>query len=151
MIQGYNASFHRKLESIQCNTALAITGAIRGFSKEKPYQELATALLALQQRLWYRKLCYFCKIFKEQSPNYFFRLIPKQMIKYSMRNSKGIPQCRTNHEYFKNSLFPAAIKEWNMLESDIRSSESHNVFKSKVLKFIRPKQILSLTAITLKE
>ena len=55
-----------------------------------------------------------------------------------MRNSKGIPQCRTNNEYSK-TFFPATIKEWNMLDSDIRISESLNVFKSKILKFIRPK------------
>ena len=28
--QAYNLSFHQKLESIQYNTALALTGAIRG-------------------------------------------------------------------------------------------------------------------------
>ena len=33
--QAYNASFHRKFESIQYNAALAITGAIRGISKRK--------------------------------------------------------------------------------------------------------------------
>ena len=38
--QAYNMSFHHKLESIQYNACLAITGAIRGTSKEKLYQEL---------------------------------------------------------------------------------------------------------------
>ena len=38
--QGYHMSFHQKLESIQYNACLAITGAIRGTSKEKRYQEL---------------------------------------------------------------------------------------------------------------
>ena len=45
------------MESIQYNVALAITGAIRGFYRKKPYQELG--LEYLQQREWYRKLCYF--------------------------------------------------------------------------------------------
>ena len=35
--QAYNMSFHQKLESIQYNACLAITGAIRGTSKEKLY------------------------------------------------------------------------------------------------------------------
>ena len=35
--QAYHVSFHRKLESIQYDAALAITGAIRGTSKEKLY------------------------------------------------------------------------------------------------------------------
>ena len=54
--QPYNASFHQKLELLQCNACLAITGAIRGTSKEKLYEE--TGLESFQLRLWYRKL--FC-------------------------------------------------------------------------------------------
>ena len=38
--QAYNMSFYQKLESIQCNACLAITGAIQGTSKEKLYQEI---------------------------------------------------------------------------------------------------------------
>ena len=36
--QAYNNSFHAKMESIQYNACLAITGAIRGTSREKIYQ-----------------------------------------------------------------------------------------------------------------
>ena len=73
--QAYNTSFHKKLESIQYNAALAITGAIRRTSKQNFYQKLGFE--CLQQRLWYRKRCYFHKIFKEESPNYLFKLILK--------------------------------------------------------------------------
>ena len=59
--QSYNASFHQKLERIQYNAAIAITGAIRGTSKEKLFEELG--LESLQQRRWYRKLCYFIRFF----------------------------------------------------------------------------------------
>ena len=38
--QAYNASFHRKQESIQCTVALTITGAIQRTSKERLCQEL---------------------------------------------------------------------------------------------------------------
>ena len=38
--QTYNDSFHQKMESVQYNAALAITGAIRGTSRENLYQEL---------------------------------------------------------------------------------------------------------------
>ena len=38
--QAYNISFHQKLEFIQYNACLAITGAIRGTSNEKFYQEI---------------------------------------------------------------------------------------------------------------
>ena len=55
-----------------------------------------------------------------------------------MRNSKDISQYRTNQEYFKN-FFTRNLKEWNTFDSDIRGSESVNVFKNKILRFIRPK------------
>ena len=73
--QAYNDSFHQKLESIQYNAALAITGAIRGNYSEKLYQELG--LESLQQRRWYRKLCTFFKIIKEKSPAIFSILFLK--------------------------------------------------------------------------
>ena len=72
--QAYNTAFHDKHESIQCNACLAITGAIRGTSTEKIYQELG--LESLKSRRWFRKLCHFYKIFNDKSPSYLFNLIP---------------------------------------------------------------------------
>ena len=57
--QKFNNSFRERLESIQYNATLAITGAIRGSSREKLYQELGFE--SLQRRRWYRKLCLFFK------------------------------------------------------------------------------------------
>ena len=67
--QAYNMSFHHKLESIQYNACLAITGAIRGTSKEKLCQELG--LESPQLRRWYRKLGMFIKFTKTKAPNTF--------------------------------------------------------------------------------
>ena len=55
--QIFNMSFLQKMETIQYNAALAITGTIRGSPREKLYQELD--LETLQQRRWYRKRCCF--------------------------------------------------------------------------------------------
>ena len=38
--QAFNLSFQQKLESVQYRACLAITGAIRGTSREKIYQEV---------------------------------------------------------------------------------------------------------------
>ena len=46
--QSYNNIFHQKMESMQYNAVMAITGAIVGSSREKIYQELG--LESLQQR-----------------------------------------------------------------------------------------------------
>ena len=71
--RAFNESFHKNLQSIQYNAAIAITGAIRGTSSEKLFQELG--LESLKSRRWLRKLCLFYKIFHEKSPSYLFQLI----------------------------------------------------------------------------
>ena len=59
------------MESYAC---LAITGAIRCTSKEKTYRELG--LDSLNLRHWYRKVCLFHKVFKNENQKYVFNLIP---------------------------------------------------------------------------
>ena len=59
---------------IQCNAYLAITGSIRGSSREKTHQKVG--LESLQYRRSYRKLCYIYKTYNEKSPEYlYFQLI----------------------------------------------------------------------------
>ena len=57
--KAFDNSFHHKIESLQYNADLAITDAIGGTSRE-------LGLDSLQQRIWYRKLCIFFKIYKIQ-------------------------------------------------------------------------------------
>ena len=135
--RAYNYSFHQNIESIQCDPALAITGKIRGTSKETVYQELGFE--SLQQSCWSRKLCCLFKIIKNRSPSYLYQLVPSSNSRYLTRNSGNISKIRTNHNFFKNSFFPSAINEWNNLALDIRSSGKVSFFKSIILKFIWPK------------
>ena len=58
--QPNNEFFCTKIERIQYNAALAITGAIRGTSQIKLYKELG--LESLRFRRWFRRLCTFSKI-----------------------------------------------------------------------------------------
>ena len=62
------SSLTNKIESVQCNAALAITGAIRETSKEKLYQELGFE--SLKDRRWLRRLCYLYKIVNTKQPAY---------------------------------------------------------------------------------
>ena len=93
---------------------------------------------SLQQRRWYCKLCTFLKIIKQKSPDYLFNIIPKNISNPRTRNSYNIPQFNIKHNFFKNSFFPSVIAEWNKLDSDIRNLNSLSLFKSRILKFIRP-------------
>ena len=134
--QAYNASFQQKVESIQCNAALAITGTIRETSKEKLFEELD--LESLQHRRWYRKLCCFYKVLKDQSPKYLFNIIPKLTRPYSTRNTNNTPHFKTKHSFFKYTFFPSVIIEWNKLGPATQNARSLNIFKKNILKFIRP-------------
>ena len=93
--QPHNETFCSKLESVQYNAALAITGAIRGISQTKLYDELG--LESLKARRWFRRLCYFYKFKSYGLPPYRFQLIPQEFHSYSTCNSEDIPtyHCRT--------------------------------------------------------
>ena len=68
----FNSSFHQKIESVQYNTCLAITGARKGVSEENLYDKLG--LEPLQLCRWFKKSCYFYKFYKNESPQYLFKL-----------------------------------------------------------------------------
>ena len=70
--QPHNDTFCRMIESVQYNAALAITGAIKGSSRERLYQELG--LESLSARRWYRRLVYFFNIISCNSPAYLHSL-----------------------------------------------------------------------------
>ena len=65
-------------------------------------------------------------------------MIPKRDLMYTTRNSNLLPSFKTKHEYFRNSFFPSIIAEWNNVDENIKKSLTLNIFKSKILKFIRP-------------
>ena len=68
------SSLANTIESVQYNAALAITGAFRGTSKEKLYQELGFE--SLKDRRWLRRLCYLYKILNTKQTAYPYDLIP---------------------------------------------------------------------------
>ena len=147
--QTFNSSFHEKLESIQYNACLALTGAIRGSSKEKIYQELGFE--SLRVRRWYRKLCLFYKVLNNEHPQYLFNLIPVRPTLYPTRNALNIPLLNANHNFFKNSFFPSTIIEWNKLDPGLRKADSLSLFKTNILKFIQNLQTLPTIVIILKD
>ena len=134
--QPNNGSFCQKIESIQYQAALAITGAIHGTSQTKLYKELGIESVKLRQ--WFRRLCYFFKIQSSDLPQYLNDLIPKQSLHYSTRFSP-LPNFKVRTELLRNSFFPYTVNEWNNLDNIIKSSESYSMFRRKMLNLIRPK------------
>ena len=67
-------SLTEKLESVQYNACLAITGCFRGTSRIKLYSELG--LESLADRRFSRRMCFFYKILNGFLPRYLFDIIP---------------------------------------------------------------------------
>ena len=64
--QPSNNRLSEKTESIQYNAELAITGTIRGISREKLYQELG--LESMKEWKWLRRLRYLRKVLPTKRP-----------------------------------------------------------------------------------
>ena len=92
---------------------IALTGGIRGTSKEKIYQELG--LEFLQDRRWFT---FFYDILKNENSKYLFSLITSRRLLHSTRNI-NIP---SKNNFFKNSFFPSNIIKWNNLDPHLRKS-----------------------------
>ena len=70
--QTNNDEFSEKTESIHYNIALAITGAIKGTTKEKLYQALDPK--SLKDRSWVRRLWYLYKVLSTINYNHNHKL-----------------------------------------------------------------------------
>ena len=86
--QAFHDSFHEKIESVQYDAALAITGIIRGISKEKLYQK--QGFESLKSKSWFPKLSLFYKLIKNETPSYLYNSIFKPYTRYSTGNSKNV-------------------------------------------------------------
>ena len=129
--------FTQKLEQTQYAAALAVSGAWRGTNRQRLYNELGWE--TLYSRRWYRRLCHFFYLKNNQSPEYLFNLIPaERQTNYDLRNQRIYTPAVSRTVRFSNTYFSNAPYEWNLLDRDIRSSESIAEFKRKLLSKIRP-------------
>ena len=81
---------------------------------------------------------HFLKIFKGQSPEYLFKILPSFTKTYDTRINDKIPLFSGKHNFCINSFFPATVIEWNNLALNIRNSKTFSAFKESIFKFIRP-------------
>ena len=89
--QTYNATFHKKLESIQYNAPLAITSAIGRTSNKKLGLETIE-----KERV--TSNCVVFLIFSDcQCPEYLFNIIPISVSTYNTRHTNNIPLFKLCH------------------------------------------------------
>ena len=104
--QTYNSSFHEKQISVQYNACLALTGAIRGSSKDKNISRtwfwVPSGLSLVRKTLYINFVhkTFFYKVLNNEHPQYLFHLILVRSKLYSTRNALNIPLPNTNHSFF---------------------------------------------------
>ena len=143
----------QKLESLQYNAALVITGAWHGTSTDRIYEELGWE--SLTNRRWYRRLSLFFVIANNQAPFYLCKVIsPSIPLWRSKVISPSIPLWRKNvndnlnGNRFKNifsrtiefsdSFFPSCIVGWNELDEKLKKAINKKFCQSSLVKLVRP-------------
>ena len=115
-----NSSLSEKIESLQYNAALSITGTIKGSSKRKFHQELG--FQSVKDRRWMRKLCYLYKVISSKRPSYLYDMLPP--LQTSQRNQDFLQPLLCRSEIFKN-YDPLGIKLLNRLRVDFSHLNEH--------------------------
>ena len=135
----HKGTFIEKIQRVQYNACLVITGAFKGTSRERLYQELELELL--KDRRWHRKMCvYFYKIVKGLSPKYLTSYLqlhnnPSYQTRSIAKNIVKLTASRTVN--FNNSFFPLCSQKWNNLSDGIKSLPSPISFKNALLSFVK--------------
>ena len=112
--QAFNNSFRQRLESIQYNAALAITGAIRRTSRKSSIkvptiQKMVSKIISLLQNNK-KRITITCLSSNSEMINFIF---------------------------YSQLFFPFTIIKWNKLDSNIRCSPSYKLFRKRILECIR--------------
>ena len=103
-----------KLKSVQYSAALAVTGAWKGTSRDKLYEELGWESLNL--RRWSRRLVLFFKFVHNLAPeNTREPTPPLPQSNYSLRRPAIIGQIRARTKSFGLSLYPNCLLEWKQI------------------------------------
>ena len=124
------------LESTQYQAALAITGSWKGANLDKIYEELGWE--SLDQRRIFRRLTMFFKIVNDLTPSYLRDPLPFQQGRYRLRANCMINHIPCKNDKHRNSFYPNSITLWNNLDTDFKNSKNIAIFKSSLLKIIRP-------------
>ena len=80
------------------------------------------------------------KFSRTLSPRHLFDVIPKTKRTYITRNHDKLPYFKITHDYFKISLCPSTVIEWNKMDLNTRNYEGLTSFEGNILKFIHPSE-----------
>ena len=135
-----NLSFWmEKIEKVQYQAAIAVTGTWKTTSREKIYDELGWE--PLWKRRWFRHLVQFYKIQNGLTPSYLTELVPPLRAHlYGLRSNNVLQSYKCNRNIFKNSFYPYGTELWNKIGPELRQLPSLVKFKMVILKLVRFKK-----------
>ena len=126
-----------KIESVQYQAALAITGTWQGTSRAKLYKELGFASLSDRRSLY--RLVQLFKIKHNLTPEYLRKKLPLlNIINDPNANPNIFNELMARTQRYKNTFFPNAISTWNNIIANIQGNITMKSYKNHILKFIRP-------------
>ena len=128
-----------KVEKIQYQAALAITGAWQGSSRSKMYDELGWETLSDRRKC--RRVLQIHKIINNNTISYLKDKLPancKEMFSGIIRTTFHAIMCKSNR--YKNSFFPNAVASWNLFMEifNYKVLPSIGVIKNDIISLIRP-------------
>ena len=132
-------SLMEKVEKIQYQAALAITGAWQGSSRSKMYDELGWETLSDGRNC--RRVLQIHKIINNNTISYLKDKLPancKEMFSGIIRNTFHAIMCKSNR--YKNSFFPNAVASWNLFMENFnyKVAPSIGVLNNDIISLIRP-------------
>ena len=132
------SSLMEKVERVQYQAALAITGAWQGSSRSKIYDELGWETLS-DRRKGMRVLL-INKIINNNTASYLNEKLPpfcREMFSGNIRTTFHAIRCETYH---MNSFFPDAIASWNLFMErfNYKVIPSLSLLKHDIISLIRP-------------
>ena len=126
-----------RIERVQYQAALAITGTWQGTNRNRLYDELGWE--SLNYRRWSRRLILFYKIHNGISPEYLKNnLPPLRRLIYAVNNNNIYRPIKCRTTKYLNSFFPDTVKSWNGIVMSFQSNSPINQFKRDILSLIRP-------------
>ena len=130
-------SLMEEAERIQYQAALAVSGAWRGSSRSKLYEELGWE--SLSDRRLSRRILQIHKIVNNRTPLYLKDKIPPHRHPlYSQTNGNTFREFRCKTFRYMSSFFPHAINSWNIVIADFDDIPSFGILKKHVNSFFRP-------------
>ena len=137
-LSGISLNFQmRTLESIQYRAVLAVTGAWKGSSSKKIYDELGWE--SLHHRRYFRRITQFFKIMNNLTPQYLVDPVPMpRRHLFGRHPTNDLYEFRCRNQRFQNSFYPDSVICWNKLSPETRKIDTLKKFKETILKDIKP-------------